>query len=215
MDDLAREIQENVHEIENIPASELPQGVAWRICADCEQPFTASGGARYCPVCLRARKSDAGRKGGKARHQKTKPIETCLNKKKEEKAMPIETKVETMAPEMRKCAICGNKFLSTKDEPMCVQCRAEYAPAEPVETCLIGKPAYRVSAGAPIAAVDRPVGMAAQAIRRIVDAVATVERIADEWGVDVDTVIDTITEALGLARAVERRKSRTKDGAAE
>ena len=115
-------------------------------------------------------------------------------------------------PELHKCAVCGNDFLTTKNEPMCVQCRAEYAPAKPVETCLTGKPAYHVVVREPapeVAAVaEKPARKAAQTMRRIFEAVETVERIAGEWGVDADTVIDTITEAFGLARTVENRKSR-------
>jgi len=54
-------------------------------------------------------------------------------------------------------------------------------------------------------------------MRWILEAVETVERIAAEWGVDVDTVLETVTDALGLVQAVEVRKGiRGKgEGAAE
>ena len=220
MDDLATEIRENVSEIENIPASELPQGCEWRPCRDCENLFTAPIGSKkkYCPACLDKRFAIGRSKGGRT-PKKEKPEEpdaetsTPETTEKENQSMPITDKL----PELHKCAVCGNDFLTTKNEPMCVQCRQEYAPAKPVETCLTGKPAYHVVVRetAPVAAEPKPTSKAAQTMRRIFDAVETVERIAAEWGVDADTVIDTITEAFGLARVVENRKARVKDGAAE
>lgn len=206
MDDLTTEIRENVSEIENIPAAELPQGQAWRTCADCEELFTAPIGSKkkYCPVCLDKRFAIGRSKGGKlsGRWKNEKNAET---NEKENQNMPISNTL----PELHKCAVCGNDFLTTKNEPMCVQCRAEYAPAKPVETCLTGKPAYHVVVREAAPAVaEKPASKATLTMWRIFDAVETVERIAAEWGVDADTVIDTITEAFGLARTVENRKSR-------
>lgn len=220
MDGLTTEIRENVIEIENIPASELPQGCEWRPCKDCETLFIAPIGSKkkYCPVCLEARFAVSRSKGGKT-PKKEKPVETSVAEaettatvettEKENQNMPISNTL----PELHKCAVCGNEFITTKNEPMCVQCRAEYAPAQPVETCLIGKPAYHVvvrepAAVATTAAEPKPTSKSTLTMWRIFDAVETVERIANEWGVDADTVIDTITEALALTQIVENRKSR-------
>ena len=77
MDDLTTELAENVSEIENIPASDPPQGQAWRTCADCEELFTAPIGSKkkYCPVCLDKRFAIGRSKGGKTPKRK-KPVET-------------------------------------------------------------------------------------------------------------------------------------------
>lgn len=229
MDDLTTEIRENVSEIENIPAAELPQGCEWRPCKDCETLFIAPIGSKkkYCPVCLEARFAVSRSKGGKT-PKKVKPVETDADEttatvettettEKENQNMPIRNTL----PELHKCAVCGNDFLTTKNEPMCVQCRTECAPAKPVETCLTGKPAYHVVVREPAPAVapaaenvgcltsfPLPKPVNARNMLRVAIIMETIERTAEEWGTDVDTVLDTITEGFGMSRALENRKSR-------
>jgi len=150
-----RELQENVTEIENPPASELEPGQSWRECSRCGHPYVGSGRLHICPACM-----------GKAIEAVDKIFAETEKK----------TEVVSMA-----------------------------------ETQGLTAANHDVSARA-----DKPASKAAQTMRWILEAVETVERIAAEWGVDADTVIDTITEALALTQIVENRKSRrAKEGAAE
>lgn len=215
MDGLTTEIRENVSEIENIPATDLPQGCEWRPCKDCETLFIAPIGSKkkYCPACLDKRFAIGRSKGGRT-PKKEKPAEsdaetsTPETTEKENQNMPITDRL----PELHKCAVCGNEFLTTKNEPMCVQCRAEYAPAKPVETCLTGKPAYHVVVReqAPVAApaAEKTASATVRFMLGVAEAVEMIEGYAEKWGVDVDTALDTINDAFGLARAINIKKSR-------
>jgi len=192
-----RELQENVTEIENPPASELEPGQSWRECSRCGHPYVGSGRLHICPACM-GKAIREGREGKRKQREgaHTAPIETCLVKKKPPVPArdPINEAVDKIFAETEKktevVSMAETQGLTAANHD--VSARAD-------------KPASKAAS------------KAAQTMRWILEAVETVERIAAEWGVDVDTVLETVTDALGLVQAVEVRKGiRGKgEGAAE